>query len=125
MSFQWIVDNATSISINRKKVIASTSARDGTTRAVSRGSVKKVFTVQLPDGPSFSEYRANIIAAEGLDRNTTAVITLPYAKFPFYYGNVAPVSDESYTVLCLEFPEWTMVGSGQLTWSGPFVFVEA
>lgn len=124
MSFQWIIDNATSISINRKKVIASTSARDGTTRAVSRGQAKKIFTVQLPDGPNFSEYRTDIIAAEALDRNLTATITIPYASFPYYYGNVAPVSDESYTVLCLEFPEWTIVGYGQITWSGPFVFVE-
>jgi hypothetical protein len=125
MSFQWIIDNATSLSINRKKVIASTNARDGTTRAVSRGSMKRVFTVQLPDGPSFSTYRTNIIAAEGLDRNTTATITIPYAKFPFYYGNIAPGVDESYTVLCLEFPEWTIIGTGQVSWSGPFVFIEA
>ncbi len=46
MSFQWIVDNAESLSINRKKVVASTQSRDGTVRAVSRGNAAKRFEVK-------------------------------------------------------------------------------
>jgi hypothetical protein len=124
MSFQWIVDRAESLSINRKGQVAVTIARDGTSRAVSRGARPKVFEVKVPDGIPWTELKNNISAAETLNKITTAVISFPYAKFPWYYGNVAPVADESYTVRCLEFPEWTIVGSGQVTWSGPFVFVE-
>ena len=124
MSFQWIVDSATTLSINRKEVVASTTARDGTTRVVTRGNAKKVITVRFPDGPRYSDIRTDLLAAEGLDKYTQATITIPYAKFPYYYGNTPPASDESYDVYCLEFPEWTIFGYNQVSWSGPFVFVE-
>ena len=124
MSFQWIVNNAETISINRKKVVASTQARDGTVRAVSRGTMAKRFEVKLPDGIAWTTLRTDIAAAEALDRYQTATISIPYAKFPWYYGNVAPVSDESYTVICTEFPEWTIFARNQVSWSGPFVFME-
>ena len=124
MSFQWIVDRAETLSINRKAQVATTIARDGTSRAVSRGARPKTFEVKVPDGIPWTELRTNIAAAEALNTLTTATITFPYAKFPWYYGNVQPVSDESYTVRCIQFPEWTIVGSGQVTWAGPFVFLE-
>lgn len=124
MSFQWVVDNATSLSINNKDTVASTTSRNGTTRVVTRGNTKKTITVRLPDGPRWSEIRTNIAAAETLDRHTQAVITIPYASFPYYYGNVDPGTDDSYTVYCLEFPEWTIFGYDQVQWSGAFVFIE-
>jgi len=124
MSFQWIIDNAESISINRKKMVGTTTARDGTVRAVSRGTLPKTFTVKFPDGPSWSSLRTNIAAAEELDKISTATISIPYAKFPWYYGNVQPSQDESYTVRCVEFPEWTIFARDQVSWSGAFVFQE-
>ena len=125
MSFQWIIDRAETLSINRKNQVATTIARDGTSRAVDRGTRPKTFTVKVPDGIPWTELKTNIAAAETLNKATTASISFPYAKFPWYYGNVNPGTDETYTVRCIEFPEWTIVGSGQVTWSGPFVFVEA
>jgi hypothetical protein len=124
MSFQWIVDNAESLSIDRKRMVATTTARDGSVRVVSRGTQPKKFTVKLPDGILWTTIRTDIAAAEGLDRITTATISIPYAKFPWYYGNVAPVSNESYTVRCIEFPEWTIFSRNQVSWSGAFVFIE-
>lgn len=125
MSFQWIVNSAESLAINRLKTTALTTSRDGTVRVVSRGTPPKRFTVKLPDGIPWTDLRTNIAAAEALDRVTTATITIPYAKFPWYYGNTAPASDESYTVRCIEFPEWTIFARNQVSWSGSFVFVEA
>ena len=124
MSFQFIVNQAETLSINRKKMVATTTARDGTVRAVSRGNQPKRFEVKLPDGIRWSDLRTNIIAAEALDKITTATITIPYSLFPWYYGNTAPTSDESYTVRCVDFPEWTIFARDQVSWSGPFVFVE-
>ena len=124
MSFQWIVDRAETLSINRKKTVATTTARDGNVRAVSRGTPPKRFTVQLPDGLAWTDISAFITAAEVLDKITTATITLPYAKFPWYYNNTAPGANESYTVRCVEFPDWTIFSRNQVSWSGPFVFVE-
>ena len=125
MSFQWIVNSAESLAINRLKTTALTTSRDGTVRVVSRGTPPKRFTVKLPDGIPWTDLRTNIAAAEALDRVTTATITIPYAKFPWYYGNTAPASDESYTVRCIEFPEWTIFARNQVSWSGAFVFVVA
>jgi hypothetical protein len=124
MSFQWIIDNAETLSINRKKMVATTTARDGVTRAVSRGTMPRRIEVKLPDGPRWSDYRANIAAAEALDRITTATITIPYAKFPWYYGNVPPAQNETYVVRCINFPEWTIFARDQVSWSGSFVFQE-
>ena len=76
MSFQWIIDRAESISINRKKITAQTTARDGTVRAVSRGGQVWAFDVKLPDGISWAELRPLISQAEALDRVSTATIAL-------------------------------------------------
>lgn len=121
--FQWIVDKAETLSINRKKMVATTTARDGTVRAVSRGTPPKKITVKLPDGMLWSELKSSIEATEAKDRISTDTITIPYSKFPWYYANT-PSSDQSWTVRIVEFPEWTIMGRDQVSWSGPFVFVE-
>lgn len=125
MSFQWIIDKAESLSINRKQMAAITTARDGSTRAVTRGSMPKRITVKLPDGLRWSDIKSDIAAAEALDKITTATIAISAAGQGWYYtGGVVPGSPESYTVRCIEFPEWTLFARDQVSWSGPFVFVE-
>jgi len=124
MSFQWIIDNAETLSIDRKRTVSITQARDGTVRTVSRGVPPKKFEVKLPDGVAWSEFKANIELAESLDRITSATISIPYAKFPWYYSNIPPAVDESYTVRCIQFPNWVIFARNQVSWSGPFVFVE-
>jgi hypothetical protein len=124
MSFQWIVDRAETLSINRKKTVATTTARDGNVRAVSRGFPPKRFTVQLPDGLAWTDISTLITAAEALDKITTATIVIPYANFPWYYNNINPGTNQSWTVRCVEFPDWTIFSRNQVSWSGPFVFVE-
>ena len=93
MSFQWIFDNAESISINSRGVVASTTSRDGTVRATSRGGQVWRFEVKLPDGPKWSEYRSEIAGAEALDRFTTSTISLSDAGYTnwllAYQGNAA------------------------------------
>ena len=124
MAFQWIVDQAESLSIKRLKMVATTTARDGQVRAVSRGTQPKTFDVKLPNGIRWSDLRTDIAAAEALDKISTATITIPFAKFPWYYGDVDPGTDESYTVRCTTFPQWTIFARDQVSWNGPFTFVE-
>lgn len=124
MSFQWIVNMAESISLDKKQMIGQSETRSGVVRAVSRGVQPVRITVKLPDGPRWTDISANIAAATALDRYQTAVITIPYALFPWYYNNVPPVADETYTVLCVSFPEWTIFSRNQVSWSGAFVFQE-
>ena len=204
MSFQFVFDNAESISINRKKLVASTTARDGTVRSVSRGGQPWRFEVRLPDGPRWTDYRNDISKIEALDRITTDTVSfsntghawliqytgdladtssltyqpttpgsgnsitltgghtgLTVGEYIFRAGDVIQLNDEyvytvaadvaynSNTVLlhrplvdasstgtikvaedcvfsvrCVEFPEWTLFARDQVSWSGPFVFVE-
>ena len=124
MSFQWVIDNAETLSINKKKMVAQTVARDGKVRTVSRGTQPKRIEIKMPDGMSWSENKASIAAIEALDRISTGTISIPYSKFPWYYGNVNPGTDESYTVRCIQFPQWTIFAYNQVSWDGTFVFVE-
>jgi hypothetical protein len=122
MAFQWIIDKAESISIDKKKMIGITETRSGVIRAVSRGIQPVRLTVKYPDGPRWSDISTDIASATALDRYQTAVITIPYSRFPWYYNNVQPAQNESYTVLCVQFPEWTIFARNQVSWAGPFVF---
>ena len=124
MSFQWVIEHAETLSINRKKMVATTSARNGMVRAVSRGTLPKTFTVKLPDGMQWSKVKDNIIALEALDKISTGTISIDYSRFPWYYGNIAPGANETYDVRCVEFPEWTLFAYDQVSWSGAFVFQE-
>jgi hypothetical protein len=114
MSFQWIIDNAESISINRKKIVGATTARDGTTRAVSRGGQLWRFDVKLPDGPRWTDYRQFISQAEALDRTTSANIQLNDAGHRWligyqgnsvnYTGFVASITQGSSTITLTTSP---------------------
>jgi hypothetical protein len=209
MSFQWIIDNAESISIESKKIVASTTARDGTTRAVSRGGQTWRIEVKLPDGISWTQLRQYITQAETLDRTTNSniqfnnaghswfiryqgdhanltaygggvaiasitrnspTITLTTSQtlssgFKFRVGDYIQLSNTGYNVyrviadvpfnsntvtvhrpvleptannvyirvgqncvwrvICTQFPSWTLFARDQISWNGPFVFVEA
>jgi hypothetical protein len=90
MSFQWIIDNAESISIERKRVVASTTSRSGVVRAVSRGAQAWKFDVKVPDGLRWTDIRPLISAAENLDRVTAANIQIPNSGLSYitkYQGN--------------------------------------
>ena len=203
MSFQWIIDNAETISIDRKRVVASTISRSGQVRAVSRGNSVWRFEVKLPDGPRWTDIRQYISQAEALDRVSTATIqfndtgldwfvkyqgnsvnytgfvativqgsssitltTSPTTSsgFKFRAGDIVqlgssgavytvtadvafgsntvtlhrPVLEASassvslrvaencvFTVICKEFPSWTLFARDQVSWNGAFVFYEA
>jgi hypothetical protein len=124
MSFQWIIDSAETLSIDKKQMIGQSQTRSGIVRATSRGPLPAVITARFPDGPRWVDIRTDVLAAQALDRYQTATIAIPFTRFPWYYGNVQPAQNESYLVLCTEFPQWTLFGQGQVRWSGAFVFQE-
>jgi hypothetical protein len=203
MSFQWIIDRAETISINRKKVVASTVARDGTVRAISRGGQVWKFEVKVPDGIPYRDLRGLISQAEYFDRTTVANISMSNPGLDWaaeYQGNASapntftatwtkgatsiltaqggtltsgfrfragdfiqlgntgkvytvaqdvafnqpevilhrPVLDNTqetptvikvgqavnWSVICVQFPEWTLFARDQVSWNGAFVFQE-
>jgi len=91
MSFQNVINYAESIGINRLKVVASTTSRDGTVRSVSRGGQVWRFDVRLPDGMRWSDdWRSKISQLEALDRTTTGTFQLNTTGmewFSKYQGN--------------------------------------
>jgi hypothetical protein len=203
MSFQWIIDYAESISVDRKRVVASTISRSGQVRAVSRGNSVWRFEVKVPDGIPWTDIRQLISQAEALDRVSTANIQFNNAGlnwfiryqgdsvnytgfvativqgsnsitlttspttasgFKFRAGDVIqlgssgavytvtadvafgsnivnlhrPVLEASgssialrvaencvFTVICKDFPSWTLFARDQVSWNGAFVFYEA
>ena len=112
MSFQWIIDRAETITINRKPVVASTTARDGTTRSVSRGNSAWKFDVRLPDGIPWTEIRGYISQAEALDRHTPGSFSFSDTGHDWlvkYQGNASNTNDFAAS--------WTS-GSNIITVSG-------
>lgn len=92
MSFQWILDNAETISIERKKVIAQTTTRTGVVRTVNRGPQPWVFDVKMPDGMSWTDVRGEISIIESYDRSATDQVYLNdsgYSWLSKYQGNSA------------------------------------
>jgi hypothetical protein len=126
MSFQWIIDYAETLSIDTKKIVASTQARDGTTRAVSRGGQIWKFDVKVPDGLKWRDMRTSIAASEALDKTTAATINL--TNLPLivgYQGNYASQTNVSGGIAQATTTQGsntiTLTTSGTLT-SGQFKF---
>ena len=202
-AFQYVFDNAESISINRRAVTAQTQSRGGLVRTVSRGGQIWRFDVQLPAGPRWSDVRPYIESIDAADRYTPGTVSLSAAGYqdwlPTYQGNSAnytgfsaawtqgassctltvspstasgykfrrgdiiqlgsagrvysvtqdvaynastvyvnrPIldatsagtailvaDDVTWTVVCVEMPQWTIFARNQVSWSGPFRFAE-
>lgn len=203
MSFQWIIDNAESISIDRQNLVGQTVTRNQTVRTVARGGGIWKFTVKLPDGLTWSNIRGNISLAEKLGRSTPATISInssgqaPWltkyqgnsANYTGFVASITTGSDTitlttspttltgykfragdliqlgssgkvytvaadvaynsnsvtlnravieatatnvalrvgpnvSWTVVCTEFPSWTLATRDLVSWNGAFVFYE-
>lgn len=129
MSFQWIIDNAESISMERKKVVASTTSRNGVVRSVGRGAQPWRFEVKLPDGPRWTDIRSYISQAEALDRLTAANIQLNasgqaswLSKYQGnsanYTGFVATITQNSSTITLTTSPT---TSSGYKFRAGDFI----
>lgn len=200
-AYQTVIDNCSSLSINRRKRISQTVSRDGTIKTTSLGGQIWEFRVRLPDGPSYETYRPLIERMEALDRvtagtiqinssghayisgyqgdlSTLAGITVSYTsgntvtitggatglttgQYRFKSGDyiqlgsgrVYTVVDDvdhddtvitlhrpvresagsytltvgpavTWTVICTEFPNWTIFSRNQVGWDGDFVFAE-
>ena len=200
-AFQYVFDNAESISINKRRVIGSSLTRDQTLRTTSRGGQTWRFDVKLPDGIRWSDARQYIEKMEYLDRTTVGTVQMNNAGYNSwltpYQGNAAnsaaitaswtqggstitltggqaasgynfragdyiqlkntgrvysvvadvaynsntvtlhrPIIDATssgtlvvgslvtWSVLCYEFPDWTIFARDQVSWSGSFIFYE-
>lgn len=83
-AFQWIIDNATGISIDGRGVVAQSATRTNVVRTISRGGRVWKFTVSPSPGATYLEARPYLAKLDQMDRITTAEINL--ANFPRIVG---------------------------------------
>lgn len=76
MSFQFVIDRAEQLSLNRSRVVATSISRSGIARNVNRGSQPWRIEVKLPDGLRWTDIRANIAALESIDRSTPSTFKI-------------------------------------------------
>jgi hypothetical protein len=202
-AFQTVIDYAEELSINKKRKIAQTTSRSGVVRTTSIGGQVWEFSVKMPDGLAWTEFRPLIEKMEALDRVTTGTIQINKAGHSWitaYQGNLANVTavtvsytsgntltitggatglstgqfrfrsgdliqlgttgsvysvvddvaatgttitvhrpirevpgtytlrvgqNVSWSVVCVNFPNWNLFARDQVSWDGSFVFVEA
>jgi hypothetical protein len=128
MSFQWIIDRAESISIDRQDIVGQTITRNQTVRATSRGAGVWKFTVKVPDGISWTELRPYISQSEKLGRTTVAPISINatgHSWISKYQGNsvnstdfVASITTGSATITLTTSPT---TSSGYKFRAGDFI----
>lgn len=95
MSFQWLINNAEAISIDRLRTVASTQSRSGVIRNISRGGQVWRFEIKLPDGPRWTDIRTEISKLEALDRVTPATFQFNNTGHSWlvgYQGNSANIT---------------------------------
>lgn len=124
MSFQSVFNNATSIQINRRPVVAQTFTRSGLSRTVSRGSNLWTFEVTLPDGPRWSDYRDIITEIELKDKfvEETVNFSNPGLSWLFgYQGDQSSFSTTTVTVNKTTKPNSVVIAQNNPPSSG-FIF---
>ena len=127
MSFQYVIDNAETISISKRKRIAQTVSRAGVVKATSVGGQVYEFRVALPNGPRWSDNRRLIETVEALDRTTVDTIQINKAAHSYisgYQGNLTNVSSVtvSYsTGNTLTITGGATLGSGYRFRAGDFI----
>jgi hypothetical protein len=123
--FQFVFDFAQEMSLNRRHVVAQSTTRSGVVRSVSRGAQPKKFTVTLPNGMPWQEVSANVVLLDTSDRFTIGSVTINDPGHA-WIGNTAQGGfyGNTYSLICTSMPQWTLTGSKQVNWSGPFEFTE-
>ena len=122
-AFQFIFDNAESISINRKSVVGQTMSRNFQVRTVSRGGKPWRFEVKLPDGMKWSNTHTQIAAIDAADRFTVGTVAFTNPNYASWLGNTPEFIGQTWNVICIQLPKWTIFARDQVSWEGPFIFV--
>ena len=99
-AYQTVIDNATTLSFNKRKKVSQTQSRSGRIRTTSLGGQVWEFQAKLPDGPRYSDYRRLIEAMEALDKTTVGQIQLNnpgHSYISGYQGDASSLSGATAT----------------------------
>jgi hypothetical protein len=86
MSFQWIFDNAETLSINKRPIVSQTVSRDQHVRSISRGGAVWRFTIKMPDGKRWSEVRGLIEGIDQANLLSSEIVNLGKAAYNYIVG---------------------------------------
>ena len=103
MSFQTIINGATSITINRRKITSSTVSRSGILKTAERLPSVYGFTVSMNNGLKYSTNRALVEELDRLDTTVEEEINIGtsntgLAYITQYQGNLTPTQIGQITV---------------------------
>ena len=124
MSFQWVFDKAAMVAVNNRDVVGQSITRNQTVRAVSRGNGLYKFTVTMPDGLAWDEYADEIALLDAANRFSVETVAFSNAGYTDWIIN-GDLTGQSWDVICVEMPQWTIFDRNMISWSGDFVFYEA
>ena len=85
MSFQYLVNTASNITIDNRPTVAQTVSRSGMVRSVSRGNSVWRFTVTPSSGNFYSELKTYILDAKTTGKATTFNLQFDHAGYEFLY----------------------------------------
>jgi len=98
--FQWIIDNAVDLTINKRAVVAQTISRDQTIRSVSRNGNVWRFIVTPSPGARWTESRGYIEKIDKVDKFTVTTINFAGSDYAYlfgYQGNVVGTQTMTFT----------------------------
>jgi hypothetical protein len=84
--FQWIVDSAVDVTINKRAVVAQTVARDQTVRGTSRGGQVWRFTVTPSPGVLWTDARPYVEQLDKADRVFSSYINFSKSSYNYLFG---------------------------------------
>lgn len=122
MSFQWIFDNAETISINKRAVVAQSITRGNRVKASKIGGQTWRFDVKLPDGMRWSDWRGYIEAHEALDMYTTANVSISNTGYSYINGYQGDSGNIVVKYLSDVNPTTLTITSGDSITSGEYYF---
>ena len=102
MSFQPIFDNCAELRITNRRFTAQTQTRSGVVRSVAQNNSIWRFSVTMPSGVPWLEYRSAIAKYEALNRYTVDTIDLSQSGFSYmfpYLGDESNIGNVRVSVI--------------------------
>jgi hypothetical protein len=102
MSFQYLFNNASEMQISNRRYVAQTQTRSGVVRSVAQNNAVWRFTLTMPSGVPWLEYREPITLIQKLNRYTANTINLSQSGFDYmfpYLGDEPNIANVRLSVI--------------------------
>jgi len=125
MAFQWVFDKAAQIAVSNREIVGQSVTRNNSVRAVSRGNAIYKFTITMPEGQIWSEVADEISLLEAANMLSVETVAFTNSGYTQWLHNGDLTNGQSWNVICVQLPNWTITDLNLVQWSGDFVFYES